>query len=136
MRLKIWRTGALALALAFVHDNMAAESGDVIKIGGEWISSLELENALGQHPAVKEVAVVGIPDRRWEERPLAQVVLREDQVGKVTPRDLQHFLHEFIDRGAIHKRAVLTEIQFVDALPRTSVGKINKRAIRAGRIKD
>lgn len=103
---------------------------DVIKIGGEWISSLELENALSQHPAVREVAVVGLPDPKWDERPHAEVVLREEHRGSVTPRDLAHFLHGFIDRGAIHKRAILTEIHLVDAIPKTSVGKINKRQLR------
>jgi len=105
---------------------------DVIKIGGEWISSQELENALSQHEAVREVAVVGRPDAKWDERPHADVVLREDAPGPVTERDLQKFLHRFIDAGKIHKRAVLTDIRLVTALPRTSVGKIDKKAIRAG----
>ena len=104
---------------------------DVIKIGGEWISSLELEKALSLHSAVKEVAVVGLPDRKWDERPRAEVVLREEFRGKVATKDLAHFLHEFIDRGQIHKRAILTEFEFVDSLPRTSVGKVDKKAIRA-----
>lgn len=103
---------------------------DVIKVGGEWISSLELENALSQHPAVKEVAVVGVPDAKWGERPHAEVVLREDPPKPTTERELMRFLHEFIDRGAIHKRGILTEIHIVPSLPKTSVGKMNKRAIR------
>lgn len=103
---------------------------DVIKIGGEWISSLELENALSQHEGVKEVAVVGRPDPKWDERPHAEVVLRMEAVGKVTSRDLQKFLHRFIDDGVIHKRAVLTEMRIVESLPRTSVGKIDKKRIR------
>jgi fatty-acyl-CoA synthase len=57
-------------------------------------------------------------------------VLRDGHAGAVTPRDLGRFLHRFIDDGSIHKRAVLTEIRIVDALPRTSVGKIDKKAIR------
>lgn len=104
---------------------------DVIKIGGEWISSLELENALSQHEAVKEAAVVARPDAHWGERPHAEVVLRPEKQHTVTPKDLAHFLHTFIDQGRIHKRAILTQIQIVPSLPRTSVGKIDKKAIRA-----
>lgn len=104
---------------------------DVIKIGGEWISSLELENALSQHAAIREVAVVGRRDAKWDERPHAAVVLREGFAGQITERDLGKFLHRFIDSGALHKRAVLTEIRIVDALPKTSVGKLDKKALRA-----
>jgi fatty-acyl-CoA synthase len=104
---------------------------DVIKVGGEWLSSLELENALSRHEAVKEAAVVAQPDQRWGERPYAEVVLREEKRDGITPKDLAGFLHQFIDRGQLHKRAILTEIRLVDALPRTSVGKLDKKAIRA-----
>ena len=104
---------------------------DVIKIGGEWISTLELENALSQHPAVREVAVVGTPDPKWDERPHADVVLRDGTPDDVTPRALLKFLHQFIDAGTLHQRAVLTRIRRVTAIPRTSVGKIDKKALRA-----
>lgn len=104
---------------------------DVIKIGGEWISSLELENALSQHPAIKEAAVVARPDPHWGERPYAEVVLRAEQRESVTPKALVHFLRQFIDDGRLHKRAILIEIRLVDALPKTSVGKLNKKAIRS-----
>ena len=107
---------------------------DVIKIGGEWISSLELENALSRHEAVKEVAVVGVPNAKWDERPHADVVLHAAHVGRMTPRDLQKFLHAIIDTGALHQRAVLTEVRIVDAIPRTSVGKIDKKALRAALV--
>ena len=101
---------------------------DVIKIGGEWISSQELESALSRHEAVREVAVVAKRDAKWDEHPCALVVLHEGQA--VTPRELSKFLHRFIDDGTIHKRAILTEILLVEALPRTSVGKIDKKEIR------
>jgi fatty-acyl-CoA synthase len=101
---------------------------DVIKIGGEWISSQELESALSRHDAVREVAVVARRDPKWDEHPCALVVLREGHTA--TPRDLGKFLHRFIDEGTIHKRAILTEIRLVDGLPRTSVGKIDKKEIR------
>ena len=103
---------------------------DVIKIGGEWISSQELESALSRHEGVKEVAVVAKRDPKWDERPWAEVVLRDGAAGGVTPRDLSKHLHRVIDDGTIHKRAVLTEIRIVDALPKTSVGKIDKKEIR------
>lgn len=132
---ELWRGGWLHTGdLAHIDDGGAIHITDrlkdVIKIGGEWISSLELENALSQHPSVKEVAVVGIVDGRWDERPHAEVVLRENLTEPVTPRDLFHFLHRYIDNGTIHKRAVLTEIRIVESIPRTSVGKIDKRALR------
>ena len=135
----LWRTGWLHTGdLACIDDegyiHITDRLKDVIKIGGEWISSLELENALSQHPAVKEVAVVGRPDAKWDERPHAEVVLRENHRGSVSAKDLSHFLRGFIDRGVIHKRAVLTEISLVDAIPKTSVGKVDKRSMRS-RIK-
>lgn len=131
----LWRTGWLHTGdLAYMDTDgyirITDRIKDVIKIGGEWISSLELENALSQHPGVKEVAVVGVADAKWDERPHAEVVLRDPVNQPVTARDLQHFLHEFIDRGVIHKRAVLTQIRITTAIPRTSVGKINKRELR------
>ncbi len=103
---------------------------DTIKIGGEWISSLEIEAVLGRHPAVKEVAVIGVPDKKWDEHPRAEVVLREN-VAAIAPKDLLRHLHTAIDEGHIHKRAVLTEIVFVPSIPRTSVGKIDKKRMRA-----
>ena len=103
---------------------------DVIKIGGEWISSLELENALSLHGAVQETAVVARADARWGEHPYAEVVIRPEMRGTVTAKDLAVFLHRAIDKGAIHKRAILTEIHLVDHLPRTTVGKLDKKAMR------
>ena len=104
---------------------------DVIKIGGEWISSLELENALSQHEAVKEVVVVGIPDPKWDEHPHADVVLRPGFEEQVTPKALAKFLHRFIEEGTLHKRAILTTIRIVPVIARTSVGKFDKKRLRA-----
>ncbi len=133
---ELWRTkwlhtGDLAHIDTEGYIRITDRLKDVIKIGGEWISSLELENALSQHPAVKEVAVIGVTDAKWDERPHAEVILRDGFQGQLTARDLIHFLHGFIDRGTIHKRAVLTEFRFVESIPKTSVGKINKRELRA-----
>lgn len=103
---------------------------DTIKIGGEWISSLEIEAVIGRHPAVKDVAVIGVPDAKWDEHPRAEVVLR-DGVAPTTPRDLFRHLHAAMDAGVIHKRAVLTQIVIVDSIPRTGVGKVDKKRMRA-----
>src|SRR5947209_13622546 len=96
---------------------------DVIKSGGEWISSVELENCLIAHPHVLEAAVVGVPDERWQERPLAVVVAKQ---SSVSADDLRHFLADKVVRWWLPERW-----KFVDEIPRTSVGKYDKKAIRA-----
>jgi fatty-acyl-CoA synthase len=101
---------------------------DVIKIGGEWVSSLEVEDLLCTHPAVGEAAVIGLPDDKWGERPLALVVKKAD--GAATEKDLLSHLRGFIDKGIISKQVVLLRVQFVEAIDNTSVGKINKRVLR------
>lgn len=103
---------------------------DVIKTGGEWLSSLELEDIMSQHEAVSEVAVIGVPDEKWGERPLALVVLHEEFKGKVTADDLKEHFKKFVDKGVIPKYGVPDKIEFVDQIPKTSVGKINKKEIR------
>ncbi|HZA09138.1 fatty acid--CoA ligase [Mycobacterium sp.] len=97
---------------------------DVIKSGGEWVSSVELENAIMEHPAVVEACVVAVPDDRWQERPLAAVVIDKDV--EVTPADLRKFLSERTARWWLPERWT-----FVDEVPRTSVGKFDKKVIRA-----
>ncbi|MBN3829669.1 fatty acid--CoA ligase [Burkholderia sp. Ac-20384] len=103
---------------------------DVIKTGGEWVSSLELEDILSRHPAVRESAVIGVKDARWGERPLALVVLADDHVGRVGPAELQAHVKQVADRGLISRYAVPERLLIVDAIEKTSVGKINKRALR------
>ena len=96
---------------------------DAIKSGGEWISSVGLENAIAAHEDVQEVAVIGVPDPRWEERPLAIV---ECAAGRtVDPAQLQQFL-----RRRVAGFWVPEYWAFVDALPKTSVGKIDKQSLR------
>ncbi|MBB3258094.1 fatty-acyl-CoA synthase [Paraburkholderia bannensis] len=102
---------------------------DVIKTGGEWISSLELENLLSTHPGVREAAVIGVHDVRWGERPLALVVLAPGHES-VTPEQLQAHVKRVAERGLISRFAVPERLLIVEALERTSVGKINKRALR------
>jgi fatty-acyl-CoA synthase len=103
---------------------------DVIKTGGEWISSLELENLISQHEAVSEAAVIGVKDEKWGERPLALVVLKAGYKERVTGEDLQEFLQTFVTKGLISKWAVPDRVHIVPEIPKTSVGKINKREIR------
>lgn len=97
---------------------------DVIKSGGEWISSVELENHIMSHPAVFEAAVVGVPDERWQERPLAAVVMKPDCA--VTIEELRQFLADRVVRWWLPERWT-----FVDAIPRTSVGKYDKKELRS-----
>ncbi|MCF6179427.1 MAG: fatty acid--CoA ligase [Geopsychrobacter sp.] len=101
---------------------------DVIKIGGEWISSLELEDLLCTHPAVTEVAVIGLQDDKWGEKPLALVIKKADI--DISEKELLRHIRGFIDKGIISKQVVLLKIQFVEAIDKTSVGKINKRLLR------
>ncbi|MFE5793558.1 long-chain fatty acid--CoA ligase [Streptomyces sp. NPDC056503] len=98
---------------------------DVIKSGGEWISSVELENAIMAHPAVAEAAVVAVPDEKWGERPLATVVLREGETADYTT--LRDFL---ATEGGIAKWQLPERWAIVPAVPKTSVGKFDKKVIR------
>ena len=102
---------------------------DVIKSGGEWISSLVIEDIISQHPGVSEVAVIAIPDERWGERPLALVVLKEESVSTVTEQHIQIHVRAWADRGVISKWAI-PEVRFVDNLEKTSVGKLDKKVMR------
>ena len=103
---------------------------DVIKTGGEWVSSLELEDIIGRHPGVSEVAVIGVPDEKWGERPLAMVVLKPEFADKVSVADIQAHVKVHADQGHISKYGVPENVRFVESLARTSVGKLNKRAMR------
>lgn len=98
---------------------------DLIKSGGEWISSVDLENTLMAHPKVLEAAVVGLPHPKWEERPLALVVLRKEFKNKVGREEIIDFL-----RPKFAKWQLPDEIKFVEEIPKTSVGKFNKKEIR------
>ena len=103
---------------------------DVIKTGGEWTSSLQIEDVVAQHPAVAEVAVIGVPDEKWGERPLARVTLKPSSVGQVSEHEIRNFSAKLIEASGISRYGVLLQVQFVEALPRTSVGKLNKRVMR------
>jgi len=103
---------------------------DVIKTGGEWVSSLEVEDVITQHRAVSEVAVIGVKDAKWGERPLALVVLKPDAAGKVDAAEIKTHMLAYVDKGIISKFGVPEKILFVEALPKTSVGKLDKKVMR------
>jgi fatty-acyl-CoA synthase len=103
---------------------------DVIKTGGEWVSSLDIENLISQLPCVGECAVIGIKDQKWGERPLALVVRRPDAVNPASEEQVRQHLMGYADRGVISKYGVPERILFVDALDKTSVGKLDKKVLR------
>jgi fatty-acyl-CoA synthase len=116
------RTGDIGTIDGRGYFQITDRSKDVIKSGGEWISSVELENLLAASPDVREAAVIGIPDEKWTERPLAVVVPR----GEVDPSALAQFL-----QGKVATWQVPENWTFVDEVPKTSVGKFDKKALRA-----
>jgi fatty-acyl-CoA synthase len=118
------RTGDVGMLSADGFLTLTDRAKDVIKSGGEWISSVELENALMGHPAVVEACVVGVLDERWGERPLATVVIREG--ASVTAEELREFLGETVARWQLPERWA-----FIPAVPKTSVGKFDKKRVRA-----
>jgi fatty-acyl-CoA synthase len=117
------KTGDVASIDPHGYIRLRDRTKDVIKSGGEWISSVELENEIMAHPAVAEAAVIGLPHPRWSERPLACVVLREGE--QATKDDILGFLE---DRVA--KWWLPDDIAFVDEIPKTSVGKFSKKDLR------
>ena len=119
-----WRSGDVGSIDQNGYLKLCDRIKDVIKSGGEWISSIDMENALMGHPAVREAAVVGIPHPKWQERPLALVVLRQE--GQVTLQQL----HEHLSK-AFAKWQLPDQVLFVERIPKTSVGKLNKKVIRA-----
>jgi len=130
---RLWDGGYLHTGDVAVRDDrgyvkITDRTKDVIKVAGEWVSSLELEDIIAHHPAVSEVAVIGQPDEKWGERPLALVVPKAGD--RVTDRDLQHYVKEYADKGVVNKQVVLLKVRLVEAIDKTSVGKTNKVALR------
>jgi fatty-acyl-CoA synthase len=103
---------------------------DVIKTGGEWISSLQIEDFISQCQGVKEAAVIGVKDEKWGERPMALVVRDSESSEEVTDLDIKAHLKTFADRGTISKFGIPDKVLFVEQLAKTSVGKINKKELR------
>jgi len=117
------RTGDVGTIDSLGFVNLTDRAKDVIKSGGEWISSMELENHLMAHPSVTEAAVIGVTDETWGERPLAAVVIPEGST--VTPAELRAFLAERVPRWQLPDRWA-----FIDEVPKTSVGKFAKTRMR------
>jgi fatty-acyl-CoA synthase len=117
------RTGDVGKVDPLGYVTLTDRAKDVIKSGGEWISSMELENILMAHPAVSEAAVIGVTDEKWGERPLAAVVLAEG--ASVSADDLRAFLAERVPRWQLPERW-----SFIDEVPKTSVGKFAKTRMR------
>jgi fatty-acyl-CoA synthase len=122
-----FRTGDVAKIDPGGHIIIVDRTKDVIKSGGEWISSVDLENAIMGYPKVLEAAVIGLPHPRWDERPVAFVVVRPEFKGQVTPEDIRAFLQE-----KVAKWWLPDEIRFIDEVPKTSVGKFDKKVLRSG----
>ncbi|MDD0841929.1 fatty acid--CoA ligase [Pseudomonas sp. Gutcm_11s] len=121
-------TGDVATLDDFGFIDIRDRIKDVIKTGGEWLSSLELEDLISRHPAVREVAVVGVPDPQWGERPFALLVLREGQ--SLDAKGLKEHLKPHVEQGCINKWAIPSQIALVTDIPKTSVGKLDKKRIR------
>jgi fatty-acyl-CoA synthase len=119
------RTGDIASIDEHGYIRISDRSKDVIKSGGEWISSVELEVELIAHPAVREAAVIAMPDERWSERPLACVVL-EDSATDTTPDELRTFLADRVAKWWLPEN-----FAFIEEVPKTSVGKFDKKVLRA-----
>jgi fatty-acyl-CoA synthase len=117
------RTGDVGTIDPLGFVTLTDRAKDVIKSGGEWISSMELENAIMAHPDVMEAAVIGVPDEKWGERPLAAVVLRDG--ASVTPAELRDFLTGRLPRWQVPERW-----SFIAEVPKTSVGKFAKTRMR------
>ncbi|MBZ5703448.1 MAG: long-chain fatty acid--CoA ligase [Acidobacteriia bacterium] len=118
-----FKTGDVATIDGEGYVKLVDRAKDLVKSGGEWISSVDLENTLMDHPAVKEAAVIGVPHPKWQERPLAAVVLKEG--AQATEQELRAYLAQ-----SFAKWQLPDAIVFVEAIPRTSVGKFRKTELR------
>jgi fatty-acyl-CoA synthase len=118
------RTGDVGAITPDGFLRLTDRSKDIIKSGGEWISSVDLENAVMAHPKVAEAAVIGVPDEKWSERPLVAVVLRAGETA--TPAELREFLADKVAKWQLPENWT-----FIDEVPKTSVGKFDKKRLRA-----
>jgi fatty-acyl-CoA synthase len=103
----------------------------VVKSGGEWISTLTLENLINMHPKVQEVAVFAAQSEKWGERPVVLLVPKDEYKGKISEVELKEHMTQYVEEGKILKWWIPERFIFVNQIPRTSVGKFDKRAIRS-----
>ncbi|HUC33384.1 MAG TPA: fatty acid--CoA ligase, partial [Ilumatobacteraceae bacterium] len=118
------RTGDVASVYPNGYVMISDRAKDVIKSGGEWVSSVDLENSIMGHPAVLEAAVIGVPDERWDERPMACVVLKPGAAA--TADELKTWIAERTAKFCVPERWT-----FIESVPKTSVGKFDKKVLRA-----
>src|SRR5437867_818682 len=124
-----FRTGDVAKISPEGFIQIVDRTKDVIKSGGEWISSVELENAVMAHPKILEAAVIGLPHTRWDERPVVYAVPRPEFKGQVGEDEIKECL-----KGTAAKWWVPDEVRFIDEVPKTSVGKFDKKVLRASAV--
>lgn len=134
----LWRGGYLHTGDVATRDKnnyikITDRIKDVIKIGGEWISSLEVEDLLAAYPGIAEVAVISLPDEKWGEKPLALIVKKPEH--EINEKELTQYIRTFINKGIISKQIILLKIKVVEAIDKTSIGKINKRLLREKHMK-
>ncbi len=120
-----FRTGDVATIDRFGYIQIMDRTKDLVKSGGEWISSVDLENAIMCHPKVMEAAVIAVPHPKWQERPLALIAPLPQFRNSLTKQEILDFLS-----GKVAKWWLPDDVVFIDAVPKTSVGKFNKRALR------
>jgi fatty-acyl-CoA synthase len=120
-----FRTGDVAKITPEGYIQIVDRTKDVIKSGGEWISSVELENAIMAHPKIMEAAVIGLAHPKWDERPVAFAVPKPEFKGKVTQEEVIDFL-----KDKVAKWWLPDEVRFIDEVPKTSVGKFDKKVLR------
>ena len=121
-----FRTGDVATMRPDGYISIVDRTKDVIKSGGEWISSVELEGAIMAHPKVLEAAVIGLHHSKWQERPVAYIVAKPEFRGQVSDTEIRDFLNDKIARWWMPD-----EIRFIDEVPKTSTMKFDKKALRA-----
>jgi fatty-acyl-CoA synthase len=120
-----FRTGDVATIDEEGYLQIVDRTKDLVKSGGEWISTVDLENAIMAHPKVLEAAVIAVPHPRWQERPLACVVPRPDHKGSLSPGEILEFLS-----SRVAKWQLPDEVIFIESVPKTSVGKFDKKVLR------
>ncbi|MHB8644906.1 MAG: long-chain fatty acid--CoA ligase [Thermomicrobiales bacterium] len=121
-----FRTGDVATVNPDGYIGIVDRTKDVIKSGGEWVSSIELENAIMAHPKVQEATVVGLAHPKWSERPVAFVVPKPEYVGQVTEEEIHTFLADKVARWWLPD-----EVRFITEIPKTTTGKFDKKVVRA-----
>ena len=124
-------TGDVAVVDQYGYVQIVDRLKDVIKSGGEWIVSLELENLLSLCEGVLEAAVIGVKDEKWGERPLAIIVEKAESKGQLTPEKLIAHMTKYVEQGVLNPWEVPDLYRFVDEIPKTSVGKIDKKVLRS-----